>query len=227
MTTFIKYLKIAVKIVLFFLAFIVMYVIIALVLSHITIDKKENNKEEVEIFIKTNGIHTDLVMPIQNNLKDWSKNILFDYTISKDSTFKYVGLGWGDRGFYLETPTWADLKFSVAIKATTGLSRTAMHTTFYKMVKENTRCIKIKISKKQYIKLVEYVEKSFKVDENNKFINIKTNANYDSNDAFYEANGSYSLFKTCNTWTNSALKIAEQKHAFWTPTDYGIFVHYR
>ena len=32
-----------------------------------------------------------------------------------------------------------------------------------------------------------------------------------ANDAFYEAKGRYSLFFTCNTWTNNALKICKQK----------------
>ncbi|MFY7811943.1 MAG: DUF2459 domain-containing protein, partial [Flavobacterium sp.] len=72
-----------------------------------------------------------------------------------------------------------------------------------------------------------YVENSFEVDENKNYINIKTNTNYGINDAFYEAKGSYSMFKTCNTWVNNALNVAEQKNALWTPTDYGIFVHYR
>ncbi|MFY7811530.1 MAG: DUF2459 domain-containing protein [Flavobacterium sp.] len=111
------------------------------------------NKKEIEIFIKTNGVHSDLVMPVKNNLKDWSKNILFKHTISKDTTYQYIAFGWGDRAFYLETPTWADLKFSVALKATLGLNKTAMHTTFYKIIKENDRCIKLKISKNQYQKL--------------------------------------------------------------------------
>ena len=34
----------------------------------------------------------------------------------------------------------------------------------------------------------------------------KTNAQYNENDAFYEAIGSYSIFHTCNTWTNNTLR---------------------
>ena len=50
---------------------------------------------------------------------------------------------------------------------------------------------------------------------------------YGKNDAFYEATGRYSLFHTCNTWTNNALKIAGQKACVWTPFDTGIFYHYQ
>ena len=43
---------------------------------------------------------------------------------------------------------------------------------------------------------------------------------------FYEAKGSYSLFYTCNSWANQALKAANQKAALHTLTDTGIFRHY-
>jgi hypothetical protein len=50
---------------------------------------------------------------------------------------------------------------------------------------------------------------------------------YGDNDAFYEAIGSYNLFKTCNTWTNNALKSCGQKACFWTPFESGIFYQYK
>ena len=49
---------------------------------------------------------------------------------------------------------------------------------------------------------------------------------YGKNDAFYDAKGRYSFLNTCNTWTNDGLKVAGQKAALWTPTDFGIFQHY-
>ena len=46
-------------------------------------------------------------------------------------------------------------------------------------------------------------------------------------DAFYDAKGKYSLFYTCNTWANCALKAANQKASLWTVYDKGIFCHYK
>ena len=46
-------------------------------------------------------------------------------------------------------------------------------------------------------------------------------------DAFYDAKGSYNLTRTCNTWTNNALKAAGLKACLWTPFDSGIFWQYR
>lgn len=107
-------------------------------------DKLTNNEPKVDIFILSNGVHTDIVVPVKNESYDWSKQIKFEYTKAKDSTAKYIAMGWGDREFYLETPTWADLKVSTALKVTTGLSSSALHTTFYKYMKEDTYCKKFK-----------------------------------------------------------------------------------
>ncbi|KOY85457.1 urease-associated protein [bacterium 336/3] len=213
--------------ILFFVTTLCTYALSAYTLSRMSVNAEPNTSKDISIYILTNGVHTDIVLPIKTNFIDWSEEIKFENTNSKDTAFQYVALGWGDRGFYLETPTWADLKFSTAFKAAFGLSKTAIHTTFYQELKEGKNCVKIKISANQYQKLIEYVKKSFKTDSENHFVCIQTDARYGKNDAFYEATGSYSLFHTCNTWTNNALKIAGQKACVWTPFDTGIFYHYQ
>jgi uncharacterized protein (TIGR02117 family) len=220
----IKYIGVCV---LCFFVFIAIYLISAYILSRITVEEGYNLKEEVAIYIKTNGVHTDIIVPVKNNQIDWSKKIRFDNTLIKDSTAQYLALGWGDKGFYLETPEWEDLKASVALKAATGLGKTVIHATFYYKVVESKNCKKILISYKEYSKLIEYIQNSFTKDKNNNFINIKTKANYGKTDAFYEAKGSYSLFHTCNTWTNNGLKSCGQKCCLWTPFDTGIFSKYK
>lgn len=189
--------------------------------------KDDGEKKEIPIYIYTNGVHTDIVMPIKSEIKDWSSHILYANTVSKSTDFNYVGVGWGDKGFYLDTPTWADLKFSTAFKAAFWMSESAMHCSFYKTMTEAKDCKKIMISKKQYSKLVKFVDEKFDKDKSGNYELIPTKAVYGSNDAFYDAQGSYSLFNTCNTWANDALKSADQKAAWWTPTDYGIFLHYK
>lgn len=206
---------------------ILTYVMCSFVLPKITINKEDNSKEEVEIHILTNGVHTDIVVPVENDQINWSKEILYSNTLANDTTQKYLAMGWGDKGFYLETPTWAELKPSVAFKAATGLSTTAIHATYYSEMIEGESCKRIMISKEQYQRLINYITNSLQKDNMNHYINIKTNANYGKNDAFYEANGSYSLFHTCNTWANNGLKSCGQKCCLWTPLDKGIFEKYK
>ncbi|MDF2553212.1 MAG: hypothetical protein K0R77_2487 [Chryseobacterium sp.] len=210
------------------LGIVVLYVLLGLALPFIEVSAKEDGeKKEIPIYIYTNGVHTDIVMPVKNDLYDWSSKIPFANTKSKRTDYNYVGIGWGDKGFYLDTPTWADLKFSTAFKAAFWLSESAMHCSYYKTMTEANDCKKIMISRSQYKELVKFIDAKFDRDKNGNFIFIPTNAVYSDNDAFYDAQGKYSFLNTCNTWSNNALKAAGQKAALWTPTDYGIFLHYK
>lgn len=206
--------------------FLVLYLLSAFGLSRIGTNAEGDTKDQVSIYIKTNGVHTDIVVPVRNGERDWSNEVLFINVPSKDTTYSWLGMGWGDKGFYLETPTWAELKASVAFKAATGLGSTAIHCTFYHSITEDSSCVKIGISKKQYRQLIDYIDGSFKKNEQGHLQFIQTNANYSKDDAFYDANGSYSMFHTCNTWANNALKACGQKAALWTVFDTGIFIHY-
>ncbi|WP_079240829.1 TIGR02117 family protein [Chryseobacterium indologenes] len=207
---------------------VIIYVILGLLIPYIPVSAKDDGqKKEIPIYIYTNGVHTDIVMPVKNDLQDWSQKIPFANTKSKKTDYQYIGIGWGDKGFYLDTPTWADLKFSTAIKAAFWLSDSAMHCTYYNTMKEGNDCKMIMISRSQYENLVKYVEDKFDRDQNGNFMLIPTNAVYSDNDAFYDAKGTYSFLYTCNTWSNNALKAAGQKAALWTPSDFGIFQHYK
>nr|WP_312993770.1 TIGR02117 family protein [Chryseobacterium flavum] len=210
------------------LGIVILYIILGLLVPFIPVSAKDDGqKKEIPIYIYTNGVHTDIVMPVRNALQDWSLKIPFNDTRSKRTDYNYIGIGWGDKGFYLDTPTWADLKFSTAVKAAFWLNDSAMHCTYYTTMKEGDDCKMILISRSQYKDLVKFVENKFDRDLKGNFILIPTDAVYGDNDAFYDAKGTYSFLYTCNTWTNDALKAAGQKAALWTPSDFGIFQHYK
>jgi uncharacterized protein (TIGR02117 family) len=190
-----KYLGIGTGVIVFFIIF---YLSSAYLLSQIPTDV-ENDKDEISIYILSNGVHTDLVVPIKAVNYNWTEFIKYETTKSTDTTYKFIAFGWGDKGFYLETPTWDDLTFNTAFKAGFGLSSSAIHATFYKRMKINSDCKEIKVSNQQYLRLTNYIKSSFQTDNLKLPIHIKTDAVYGLNDAFFEANGKYNLFKTCNT----------------------------
>lgn len=209
-----------------FLILICVYLTAAFLLPKWEVPAEPQQAAEETIYILTNGVHTDIVVSAKNTLMDWRKLIKPSHTLANDSNATYLAFGWGDKGFYLETPTWADLKVSTAVKAAFALSTTALHATYYNQMTENESCYAISISRLQYLRLVNYILKSLQW-KNNKPIYISTEANYGKNDAFYEATGHYSLFTTCNTWANNALKACGQKSCWWTASDKGIFDLYK
>lgn len=207
-------------------ALVLLYLLAAWAMSRITIAEETNAPDEVTIYLLTNGVHTDVVVPARNELYDWTREVRFEHTKAGDSTHSWLAMGWGDKGFYLETPTWAELKPSVAFKAAFGISSTAIHATYYPRLTENETCRRLLISRDQYQRLIQYIQNSFRKHTNGSVMPIPTNAQYGQHDAFYEAHGSYSFLHTCNTWANNALKACGQRACFWTPFDTGIFLKY-
>lgn len=189
----------------------------------------EEMSSDVTIYLKHNGIHTDFVFPYKNSQKDWSNDFSWNDTDSKDSTINFVQIGWGDRSFFLETPTWDKLTASTVATAVLGMNDSAIHTKLLKDVKPDDRCVQILISQKQYDRLIQYVEASISRNEADLPVPIKHESIkvYGNQDAFYEANGHLSLFKTCNTWINKGLSTAYLPCVLWTVRHEPIFDLYQ
>lgn len=205
---------------------LLLYLGSAWVFSHVTVKAEANAVHQIPIYIKTNPVHTDLILPVKTKGKDWSQSILYTNTRTGDTAFNYIAFGWGDKGFYLETPTWADLKASTAFKAAFWLSTSAVHTNYLNKVKEGKNCVKLELSNEQYKRLITFIENSMQTTPSGAPIAITAAKSYWDHDAFYEAKGRYSLFHTCNTWANDALKSCGQKACWWTPFANGIEYQY-
>ena len=207
-------------------AFILFYFTCAFICARISVNEDVSKVGKIKVYVKSNGVHTDVVVPVKTTIIDWESVFPYRNTKGKDTTSQLLALGWGDKGFYLNTPTWGDLTFKTVFNALFGLSTSALHTTYLDTIKESSTCKKICMSTKEYALLVRYIQNSIRKTKKGTSIFIPTNAVYGTNDAFYEAKGSYHLFSTCNTWTNRALKYSNKKACLWTPFDTGILNQY-
>ncbi|MGV9013379.1 MAG: TIGR02117 family protein [Flavobacteriales bacterium] len=210
-----------------FLAFIALYLVAAFTLSRIPVAAEQDSGNDITAYILSNGVHTDIVVPVRTEQMDWSKLVPYRNTKGQDSSDAWVGFGWGDKGFYLETPTWGDLTPRVAFNAVSGLGTSAMHATFHQKLTEGDDCKRITLSAGQYSRLVAFIRDGFAFDAQGRTTHIGAHADYGPTDAFYDGVGRYNLLHTCNTWTNDALKASGQKACWWTPFDTGIFRQYR
>ena len=207
----IKYSK---KIILSLVTIIGGYLLIALILSIVSTNPEKINCEiDKSIFISTNGVHLDIII----SKEDLKGEIEQELEIGEH--VKYVSFGWGDKGFYLETPTWNDLKLSTATKAMFFKSETAMHITNYQRSYDDW--VNILICEEQLELLKSYIINSFERNGEGRIIEIK-DSGYTSYDKFYEAKGSYSCIQTCNSWVNKGLKEAKIETSIWSPFDKGV-----
>ncbi len=196
----------------------ILYFLFSILLSAFTVNKNHQTpNDEYSIYISTNGVHLDISIPTEY-LEENFKNQL---NITPSTQF--ISFGWGDKDFYLNTPEWKDLKAQTAIQAIFLKSETLMHV--YKLNALSENATPIPLNEKKLQKLFFYISSSFQKNSEENMIHLE-NKSYGNNDDFYKAIGSYSLFKTCNTWVNSALKESDLKACFWTPFDFTLLNKY-
>jgi len=212
--TGLRYLK---RTLLFLLGLLGVYLLAALLLSVIS-TKPENIDctRSTMIYVSTNGVHLDIILPKEQLPTHFQEALILR------SNTRFVAFGWGDKGFYLETPQWDDLKLSTAINAIFLNSKTAMHLTQYRGESESWHAIPCCAS--QVAQLNEYIMASFLTNDQGQFVEIP-DAGYTTHDKFYEAKGSYNFINTCNYWVNKGLKAAKVQTALWSPFDQGVLYH--
>ena len=202
-----------------FTLFLSCWMICAILLPHVRVNEETKNGS-VEIFIRSNGVHTDFVLPVHNNQIAWD-TFIAPAVCNADSSYPYLAIGWGDKGFFLNTPTWDDLTFSTAFVAASGIGESAMHVDYLKNPpKIGDHGKQVFISKEQYASLITYIKESFELNANRP--QLIDHAGYGKRDKFFEANGRYSLFMTCNEWTGDGMQAADMEVGIWTPLEFGI-----
>ena len=181
---------------------------------------------QVDIYLTTNDIHADLILPMRHPLMDWSSFIdLTDYS-ERGQKAGWVEFGWGDRRFYLEMPTWDQFTMDLAVDALFFPSTAIMHVSAIPFAPNTyTNLYRVSLSFDQYEKIVSYIKNSFALKEGRPQLIPKSG--YTDYDNFYDGVGSYSLLNTCNAWTSSALASAGLPRPAFTMAKYGLEWIYR
>ena len=202
---------------------IVLYGIAGLLGSLIPIQGEEPEAVGVQIFVVSNGVHTDICLPVSNSLQNWHQTFDVD-AVFPGRTVRYLCFGWGDLNFFVNTPTWADLTPKTALKALLWPSQTAIHLTAWSQEPDvHTRCRRLFLSEEQYLRLCSFLASQIALDDNGRPIPV--GQGYSGSDAFFLANGSYHLFRTCNEWTSEGLREAGVQTALWAPYAQSVMVH--
>ena len=221
-----KVFRVVGKVALCVVGFLVAYALVGTILSLIPVNRHPEVGEDVIVYLERNNVHADIVVPTRTDRIDWTTVVPPGDTSAKTAR-RYLAFGWGSQDFYLNVPQWKDLfcgfaPLGAALKAISGMGGTALHTNYQYEPVVGTDCFRLSLTSAQYDALVKYILSSGKRDESGVFIRID-HAGYAHSDAFYEGNGCYSPFFTCNTWANSALKACGRKCCLWTAFQQPIF----
>lgn len=215
--------RIALKVLLGIIAVPLAYFLLALILGAIPANVAWREPPGgITIFVRSNGVHTWIVMPRTNRYMDWAPYAPGAHL--RDPRWgngNYVAVGYGNRDFYLNTPTWGDLSPRTAAAALFGQGPTLLHVEYDQDPHPDEWQRPIKVTPRQYQRLTAFIRARFRLDAEGRTIPV-LGRGYGPNDMFYEANGGYSAVLTCNEWTGRALRAAGIRTGLWTPLEQSI-----
>lgn len=163
----------------------------------------------VTVYVASNGLHTGIIVPTRAAGVDWSPILRPEHLADPRYAGHYLWFGWGEREFYLNTPTWRELSPRTALLALIGSDRTLIHVDHLLSPWPDAR--PIRLSPDQYARLSASIRDSFDP------AGPQPIRGYDVADAFYAARGHYDAIRTCNWWTGQMLAAAGVRVGAWTP----------
>jgi uncharacterized protein (TIGR02117 family) len=173
----------------------------------------------VTIYVATNGYHSGLILPFSAGGEDWSLIIRPTDLPDPDDAGNWLLFGWGDREFYLNTPTWSAVRPATVVTALFGSDKTLVHVDHLKSSRDVPEARAVELTREQYVRLAAFIRGSMALDAEGRGV---ATPGYGSLDVFYEARGRYSALRTCNVWTGEALQAAGVKVGRWTPFSGGV-----
>lgn len=170
----------------------------------------------VEILVGTNGVHTELVLPLVTPEKDWRAEFPAADLALPSPDYTHVAIGWGEREVFLNTPTWWDLSPMTVLRIVGVGGEGLLHVSHYVRPAPSEDFSPLTLTPAQYRRLVAAIERSVPQGERVRY------AGYGLQDVFYEAPGRYTASNTCNQWTSDMLAAAGVRTGWWTPFAGGV-----
>lgn len=216
-------LKVAAGLLLAPLAAFAAYVTLAMLLGTIPANMSWRQPDQgVQLFVRTNGVHTWILMPKVNTIMDWRPYAPPEHL--RDRRYgrgDYIAVGYGNREFYLNTPTWGDLTLRSAFLAAFGGGPPLLHVEHDYRPRATDYTRPLRVTPDEYRRLARFIQARFRLDQQGRPIPV-LGRGYNDWDMFYEANGGYSFVLTCNEWTGRALRAAGVRTGLWTPLALGV-----
>jgi uncharacterized protein (TIGR02117 family) len=158
----------------------------------------------IRVYVEDNGIHTGIVVPKQ------TLGLGFDDLVRPEDLAdpRYAGhpwlsIGWGERGFYLGTPSWADVQPATILAAAIGSDTVVLHVDHIADPAGQPGVYPLTLTPALRASFAEGRPPPVH--------------GYGPSDAFYGARGRYSAIATCNAWTGRMLRAAGVEMGAWTP----------
>ncbi|UIE39375.1 DUF2459 domain-containing protein [Leptodesmis sichuanensis] len=172
---------------------------------------------EFTIYLTSDGFHTNFIVPVETAAYRWQEHLNLE-AIGKTpaASYRYLQFGWGDRRFYMETPSWDQVNPTEALRALFYWRNDSAifvkgHPQVPHYPNEQLKCLRL--GKTDFLALMNFINSTFQVGADGHKQRLGSGQDRDS--SFYAAIGSYSILKTCNSWTADGLRVANVNTPLW------------
>ena len=179
--------------------------------------------EGTTVYLADNGIHTDIIMPVDAQGLDWAPLLPKSEFAAADPGARWIAFGAGEQHVYLNTPTWWDLTPRTIWSALAGGPQ-VMHVEYVTSPAYAER--ELRLRPEEYRRLWAAVRAGFALNGRGRPRRID-HPGYGPADAFYRASGTASMVETCNNWVAARLRLAGVKVSAWPPFANGLLWRYR
>jgi len=153
------------------------------------------------IYVVSHGWHTGIVVKRDDiEARLWPEKDAFPEAL-------YLEVGWGDRDFYQAPKAGLGLLLQAALRSPASVLFVIGMPTTATQYFPRADIIEIPLSRRGLEALAAFVHATYKRDATGQTIPLGP-GNWHKRSTFYLAEGEYSLFNTCNTWTSQALQVA-------------------
>ncbi|MCS6986997.1 MAG: DUF2459 domain-containing protein [Sphingomonadaceae bacterium] len=160
----------------------------------------------VEIRLDHSPVHTWLVLPMAAAGHDWRTRIPVP-----DTRAPRLAFSWGERDFFLHTPSWAEVDWRRALRAVVGRRPSLVHV---EALGPEATGRPIRLSPQAYRRLAAWIEAEIAPGP--------PLPGYGPYDLFLPGRSRYSGLRTCNQWIRDALAHAGVTVGLWTPLPQGL-----
>ncbi len=175
----------------------------------------------VAIMLETNGLHTQLVLPVTHPAKDWRETFPSANAWVNSAPPTHVSIGFGEREVFMNTPTWQDLSVGSALRVVGFGGEGLIRVTPLVNPPQSRSRRSFLVSEAQYSALVTSVLADLPELQGQGFRSFER-ASYGPLDAYYQSNRDYTVLTTCNQWTSDRLADAGIRTGWWTPLSGGV-----
>lgn len=172
-----------------------------------------------QVLLVAGPIHYDFLLPLDEPTRAQFQFLNASGLPISHPDARWLVIGWGAHGFYTTTD-YQDLTAATLLKAAFG-DRSVLRAEVLGHLNSLPDLPSLSFDAAEYQAFLLAIADSFEQPETAPLQSLNL-PGFTPGDRFYAAQGSFHLFRTCNTWISRMIQASGRRFGLWTPMPYSV-----